>query len=107
MSKIPYNFHTIALRSLADDLMVSDPRWEPIVNILRDAADELETRQDGRAYYHKDRRYDPDFGDDKVCKCGHPYHRHFDSYENMEPIGCKYCECEGFEEATNDQVCDK
>ena len=43
--------------------------------------------------------YDPEFGDDRVCVCGHPYHRHFDSYEDMEPVGCKYCDCETFKEA--------
>jgi hypothetical protein len=35
--------------------------------------------------------YDPSFGDDKLCKCGHRYYRHFDTYEDMYPIGCKYC----------------
>ncbi len=53
---------------------------------------------------HVDTRtpYDPNFGDEKVCKCGHPYHRHFDSYEDNEPVGCKYCHdprCSEFEEA--------
>lgn len=43
-------------------------------------------------------QYDKDFGDDKLCKCGHPYHRHFDSYEDMEPTGCKYCKCLSFRE---------
>ncbi len=37
--------------------------------------------------------YNPAFGDDKVCQCGHEYHRHFDSYENMRNVGCKYCGC--------------
>ena len=46
-----------------------------------------------------DRKYNPKYGDDRKCKCGHPYHRHFDSYEQMEVIGCKYCECDVFEEA--------
>lgn len=46
-------------------------------------------------------KYNPKYGDDRICKCGHSYYRHFDSYENMEPVGCKYCECMGFEEATN------
>jgi hypothetical protein len=32
------------------------------------------------------------------CFCGHSYYRHFDSYEDMEPVGCKYCECMSFEE---------
>jgi hypothetical protein len=40
--------------------------------------------------------YDPIFGDDKECKCGHPYYRHFDTYDKMAPIGCKYCECREF-----------
>ena len=39
------------------------------------------------------RMYNPDYGDDRICRCSHPYHRHFDSYENMNPVGCKYCEC--------------
>ena len=38
-------------------------------------------------------RYNPDFGDDRDCACGHSYYRHFDSYEDMEPVGCKYCSC--------------
>lgn len=41
--------------------------------------------------------YDPEFGDDKLCVCGHVYYRHFDSYENMNPVGCKYCPCGVFE----------
>ena len=46
-------------------------------------------------------QYDPKFGDDKLCKCGHPYYRHFDTYEDMRPVGCKYCwdpHCSKFEE---------
>lgn len=39
-------------------------------------------------------RYDTEFGDDKICKCGHPYYRHFDTYEDMAPVGCKYCDCD-------------
>lgn len=48
-----------------------------------------------------DRKYNPKYGDDRKCKCGHPYYRHFDSYEQMEAVGCKYCECYDFEEALN------
>jgi hypothetical protein len=46
-----------------------------------------------------EKKYNPNFGDDKICKCGHSYYRHFDSYEQMEAIGCKYCGCYDFEEA--------
>jgi len=35
--------------------------------------------------------YDPNFGDEVECECGHPYYRHFDTYEEMSPVGCKYC----------------
>lgn len=42
------------------------------------------------------KEYNPDYGDSKLCKCGHTYYRHFDSYENMAPVGCKYCGCEEF-----------
>lgn len=45
------------------------------------------------------RRYNPKYGDEKLCICGHSYYRHFDPYENMEPVGCKYCECFEFVEA--------
>jgi len=38
-------------------------------------------------------KYNPNFGDDRTCNCGHPYYRHFDTYEEMFPCGCKYCEC--------------
>jgi hypothetical protein len=43
-------------------------------------------------------KYNPKFGNDKICECGHPYHRHFDSYDRMSNIGCKYCECYNFVE---------
>jgi hypothetical protein len=45
------------------------------------------------------RRYNSKYGDDRKCKCGHSYFRHFDSYEQMEAVGCKYCVCSVFEEA--------
>jgi hypothetical protein len=43
--------------------------------------------------------YNPKYGDERVCKCGHTYYRHFDTYENMNACGCKYCQCLVFEEA--------
>ena len=44
--------------------------------------------------------YNPKYGDDRMCICGHPYYRHFDTYEDMYPVGCKYCDCYTFVEAT-------
>lgn len=42
--------------------------------------------------------YNPKYGDDRICKCGHSYYRHFDTYEQMSNVGCKYCQCHHFEE---------
>ena len=42
--------------------------------------------------------YDPTFDEYKECICGHPYYRHFDTYEDMRPVGCKYCGCGSFQE---------
>lgn len=44
----------------------------------------------------EERSYNPEYGDDRICECGHSYYRHFDSYEEMEPAGCKYCGCDEF-----------
>lgn len=41
--------------------------------------------------------WNPDYPSNEECKCGHVYYRHFDSYEDMEPVGCKYCPCWTFE----------
>lgn len=45
-------------------------------------------------------KYDPNFGDDKLCVCGHTYYRHHDSHEDMRPSNCKYCVCNIFQDAT-------
>lgn len=42
------------------------------------------------------RKYNPNYGDDRVCECGHPYYRHFDTYDKMRNVGCKYCACYEF-----------
>ena len=44
------------------------------------------------------KEYNPNYGDDRICECGHVYYRHFDSYERMENVGCKYCQCYDFKE---------
>ncbi len=40
--------------------------------------------------------HNPKFDGDALCICNHPYHRHFDSYDNNLAIGCKYCQCSKF-----------
>jgi len=42
--------------------------------------------------------YNPNYGDERVCKCGHSYYRHFDTFDEMNSVGCKYCPCNNFVE---------
>ncbi len=45
------------------------------------------------------RMWQPGYNQEALCSnCKHMYYRHFDSYEDMEPVGCKYCECPVFVE---------
>ena len=46
----------------------------------------------------KREKYNPKYGDERVCECGHSYYRHFDTYDDMNNCGCKYCGCVQFEE---------
>lgn len=50
------------------------------------------------------RLYNTNYGDARVCECGHPYYRHFDPYEQMRNVGCKYCGCFKFKEKVNNEV---
>lgn len=43
-------------------------------------------------------KWDKSRNQDELCECGHPYYRHFDTYDDMLPVGCKYCECFIFRE---------
>ncbi len=38
-------------------------------------------------------KWDSERDQDEECACGHTYYRHFDSYDDMRPVGCKYCDC--------------
>ena len=51
------------------------------------------------------RMYNPNYGDHRICTCGHSYYRHFDSYEDMSDAGCKYCACHTFEEDEESNGC--
>lgn len=50
-----------------------------------------------KIYTVVERFYNPDYGDDRVCKCGHRYIEHF-LIEDHYPWGCCYCSCLRFEE---------
>lgn len=47
--------------------------------------------------------YNPEYTGVTQCLCGHEYYRHFDTYEDMEPVGCKYCECGTFTPAPDNR----
>ena len=47
--------------------------------------------------------YNPNYGDERICVCGHQYYRHFDTYDRMRAVGCKYCYCHKFKEKKADQ----
>lgn len=49
------------------------------------------------------KKYNPNYGDNRMCVCGHTYYRHFDPYEDMEAVGCKYCGCQEFVEAKSEK----
>jgi len=52
----------------------------------------------------KKRNYNTDYGDNRICECGHPYHRHFDFYAfDCRDAGCKYCCCDTFVESEEKQ----
>jgi hypothetical protein len=83
--------------SFADDL-------DSLVALLVDV---LDTERQGN-YIGDDPEYDPGYGDNRKCECTHSYYRHFDTYDGMAPVGCKYCfhddsnygagHCAGFKE---------
>jgi hypothetical protein len=81
--------------------MISKEDYE----LMKDLVERYENNQfgvkDTKPYIYeykvdRTRKYNKDFGDDKECECGHPYYRHFDTYEDMEACGCKYCGCSFF-----------
>jgi len=43
-----------------------------------------------------ERSWNPLYDPDAICICGDTYVRHFDPYNKMEAVGCKYCRCDEF-----------
>lgn len=50
--------------------------------------------------FSKENEWNPNYNQNEECECGDPYYRHFDTYEKMEAVGCKYCECYYFKPKT-------
>ena len=48
------------------------------------------------------KKYNPNYGDKRMCVCGHTYYRHFDPWNDMQAVGCKYCGCTEFVEAKSE-----
>ena len=86
--------------------MISKQDYELMKSIIQDyeSGVEIDTNSAYIVTYSVDinKQYNPHFGDDKLCQCGHTYYRHFDSYEGMEACGCKYCGCYDFELAKSE-----
>jgi hypothetical protein len=83
------------MRKTVEDVVFEINKWLDTINpeyyVLELHTKLIETRFELANGYTMDRAYDPNFGDDRLCTCGHPYYRHFDTYEDMYPVGCKYC----------------
>ena len=109
----------LGLRSLRDDVALPEHLYSGLSDCGRRSIDELRNLDKQlmdkypRSEYigvktadmpYIDGAYNPDYGDDRICKCSHKYYRHFDSYDDMSPVGYKYCSCTEFVEATNDVV---
>jgi hypothetical protein len=44
------------------------------------------------------KKYNANYGDDRICECGHSYIKHFDMFDILIPHRCKTCECAEFVE---------
>lgn len=73
------------------------------VNLMwEDAEDVTEQPYIFNVVTDRQRAYNPNYGDDRECTCGHAYYRHFDSYDDNYPCGCKYCPCDEFKEKVDE-----
>lgn len=72
--------------------------WPSIYAALREKDVEI-AKLNARLERYEDAEipaHDPKLDQDAPCGrdgCSHPYYRHFDTYDDMRPIGCKYCGC--------------
>ncbi len=77
-----------------------------IEQLFKDLQRQLQEHQDTTQPYlyslRLEKKYNPNYKDEVPCRCGHSYNKHFDSYENMEAVGCKYCDCYEYIPETRD-----
>ena len=84
------------LKTMAEDWMLDhgydeeDSSWSQDVEDLRLLLEEVLCAEKYIALTDEG-EYDPTYGDNKECLCGHSYYRHFDTYDDMAAVGCKYC----------------
>lgn len=86
--------------------MISKEDYQLMKKIVKDyeSGAKIDTKSAYLVTYSVDinKEYNPNFGDDRECQCGHSYYRHFDPYEQMDACGCKYCSCYDFKLAQSE-----
>ena len=85
-----------AARAKAKIAMATLHAYDP--EVIEAVAKETDSPYIPKYKVHRTNVYREDYGDDRICECGHPYHRHFDGYEDNAAVGCKYCRCYNFRE---------
>lgn len=53
-------------------------------------------------FMYTTKKYNPNYGDDRMCVCGHRYIKHFEIYDRPVPRPCRNCECPEFVEQKNE-----
>lgn len=73
----------ILLRDINSQVMfdIKEPLNQPYLTVVKLSVEKV---------------WNPDYNETAICNCGHEYYRHFDSYDNNEACGCKYCRCDDF-----------
>ena len=85
------SFYSLAKEWLiAHDHHETDASFEDDIESLASLLEEV-----NNDLYANEEQYNPSIGSETLCLCGHTYYRHFDPYENMAPVGCKYCSHSG------------
>lgn len=76
---------------------------EPYIENLSDQLKNYKDRDLSIDNIYINNLYNKTYWDNRLCKCWHEYYRHFDTYDDMYSVWCKYCwygwDCNWFEEA--------